>query len=117
MLSRLEQSASAALTAACSVAAFNPSPGRPVVPTATAFQPLCASASRGATSSRASADIVVLPAALKKPVTFSVAGIGTTKLSCRQKFPGATIAVPGNARKAQRERECSPQKIQRPSTW
>jgi hypothetical protein len=39
LLSRLAHSASAALTAACSFAAFNPSPGRPIAPTATAFQP------------------------------------------------------------------------------
>jgi hypothetical protein len=63
LLSRLAHSASAASTAACSVTAFNPNPERPAEPTASAFQPLDASASRRATSSRASAAIAVLPEA------------------------------------------------------
>ena len=68
----LTQLASASLTAACSLAAFSPRPGRPAAPTATAFQPLDASASLRATSSRASAErSSALPAALKKPVIFS----------------------------------------------
>src|SRR5258705_154666 len=102
LLSRLTHSASALLTAACSSAAFNPNPGRPAAPTATALQPLDASASRRATSSRASADITVLPVALKKPVTFNVVGIGTTKLSLSATSVQGTPAIPPHDSKARR---------------
>ena len=77
-------------------------PGRPAAPTATAFQPLDASASWRATSSRASADDHALPAALKKPVTFSVVGTGTTKLSSTATIMQATPAIAPQTSSARR---------------
>src|SRR5882672_8904868 len=80
-LSRLTQSPSAVLTAACSLAALSPSPGRPEIPTATAFQPDDASAYLRATSPRSLGEITELSATLKRPVTFRLVGIGTTNES------------------------------------
>ena len=56
-LSRLAHLPSASLIASCSETAFSPRPGWPDVPTATAFQPVEASLSLRAKSSRASAAI------------------------------------------------------------
>src|SRR6185436_5328082 len=71
-------------------------------PTATTFQPLEASASRRATSSRVSADIIVFPAGLKKPVTLSETGIGTTKLSLSATIMQGTPAIPPHDSRARR---------------
>ena len=70
--------ASAPLTAACSL---RPSaqPGRPAAPTATAFQPVEASAIWRATSSRASVEDHRIVGDLEETGYFSGVGIGTTK--------------------------------------
>ena len=91
-LSRLAQSPKASLTAFCSLAAFNASPGRPDAPTATAFHPEVASASLRVASSRASAAIDELRAGRKKPVTLNVVGMGTTKKSSSATIRQATPA-------------------------
>src|SRR5580700_7433308 len=93
-LSCLTQLPSASLTAFCSLASLSASPGRPAVPTATAFHPDDASANLRTTSSLAPGVIEGLPAARKKPVTFIDAGTGTTKASSTATIMQATPTTP-----------------------
>jgi hypothetical protein len=89
----LLQSANAPLIASRSVAAFSTTPGRPPAPTATALQPPVALPRRRATSFRASGAIAAWLPAWKKPATFVVVGIGTTKTSSTAMIMHGTPAL------------------------
>src|SRR6516165_1162396 len=74
----LAQSDIAPAIAACSLAAFSVRPTVPLLPVATALQPTPLPRRR-ARSSRNSGAMMLVPAGRKKPTTFIVIGIGTTK--------------------------------------
>ena len=86
--------------------ALSAGPGRPLAPTATAFQPPVTAWSWCAASLRASDAMAELLAGRKNPMTFSVVGTGTTKTSS-----SANIASDASSRRTRSPRGPSNQSL------